>query len=436
MTDLQTPPQATPESHWAPPTVTPSGWAGPTVAPATDPVPPVVPPRDPGGDMPPPPASGPRPSRTWLKAVGAVVVLAAVGTVGGVIGAALAGDDDSGSRRAERLVAEATAGDTTGSQEPSAVPVSVGPAGQIDVAAVAEAVAPSVVTVISDRQSNPMGEGGAIGTGVILTTDGEILTNAHVVEGATEVHVRLAGETEPRDAQVLAADPGNDLALIRLDDTDGASLTPAVLADAGRISLGEDVVAIGFALDLDGAPSVTRGIVSALDRTLSTADGALDGLIQTDAAISSGNSGGPLVNARGEVVGINTAVARGDFTTAANNVGFAISMAEVHPVLEQLRAAAAGTPREEGFLGVGLDNRRDGGQGALIADVSPDTPAADAGIRVGDVVIALDGAPVVGSAGLVAAIRDLEPGDEVTLTVVRDGTELELTATLSERPDD
>src|SRR5690606_23526660 len=247
-------------------------------------------------------------------------------------------------------------------------------------------------------------------------------TNAHVVDGAEQVHVRLSGETEPRDAEVLAADAGNDLALVQLTDVDGVELTPAALAAADDIALGEDVVAIGFALDLDGAPSVTRGIVSALDRTLSTQDGgALDGLIQTDAAISSGNSGGPLVNASGQVVGINTAVATSSFTTAANNVGFAISMAEALPVLDQLRAAADGNPREEGFLGVNVVDRRDGGQGAVISDVSPDTPASAAGVRSGDVVIAINGEPVVGSTGLVAAIRDLEPGDEITLTVMRDG---------------
>ena len=125
-----------------------------------------------------------------------------------------------------------------------------------------------------------------------------------------------------------------------------------------------------FALDLDGEPSVTLGIVSALDRTISTELGALDGLIQTDAAISSGNSGGPLVDAQGRVVGINTAVARSDIATAATNVGFAISSDEVRP---GARASCGrpedGGPRPEGFLGVELDDRTDGGQGALITAV-------------------------------------------------------------------
>jgi S1-C subfamily serine protease len=195
------------------------------------------------------------------------------------------------------------------------------------------------------------------------------------------------------------------------------------------------VVAIGFALDLDGGPSVTLGIVSALDRTLGLAEGALDGLIQTDAAISSGNSGGPLVNAAGEVVGINTAVARGDSVTAVSNVGFAISVAEALPIIESLRDQADGDRREEGFLGVGLDDRLDGGQGAIVAEVEPGTPAADAGLRVGDLVIAIDEVPLDGAVGMIAAIRDLEPGDEVTITVIRGGEPIDLTATLTTRPE-
>jgi putative serine protease PepD len=269
---------------------------------------------------------------------------------------------------------------------------------------------------------------------VIISSDGEILTNAHVVEGATEIRVRLAGETEPREARLLAADPGNDLALLRMS---GDDFDAAVFADPGSVRIGDEVVAIGFALGLDGDPSVTLGIVSALDRTIGT-DGNtyLDGLIQTDAAISSGNSGGPLVNARGEVVGINTAVARDTATSAATNVGFAISAREALPVIEALRVQAGGDPRTEGYLGVELGERRDGGQGAVISAVQDDTPAAAAGIEAGDLVVASDGAPIDGATGLIAAIRDLGPGDSTTLTILRDGEMIDITVTLVERPED
>jgi putative serine protease PepD len=301
---------------------------------------------------------------------------------------------------------------------------------RIDVAGVASYVAPSVVTVSADVDG-PLGPGGSIGTGVITTSDGEILTNAHVVRGATEVRVRLAGESEPREATLLAADPGNDLALLRIA---GSDFTPATLADPDSVRIGDEVVAIGFALDLDGGPSVTLGIVSALERTIQTREGALNGLIQTDAAISSGNSGGPLVNALGEVVGINTAVARSDATTAASNIGFAISIAEALPVIDSLRQQADGTVREEGYLGVGLDERRDGGQGAVITEVEADSPASDAGLEVDDIVIAVDDVTVDGGAGLVAAIRDRSPGDEVDVVVLRGGERRTVTVVLTVRP--
>jgi putative serine protease PepD len=218
---------------------------------------------------------------------------------------------------------------------------------------------------------------------------------------------------------MLAADRGNDLALLRMS---GDDFDAAVFADPGSVRIGDEVVAIGFALGLDGDPSVTLGIVSALDRTIGTDGAFLDGLIQTDAAISSGNSGGPLVNARGEVVGINTAVARDTATAAATNVGFAISAKEALPVIEALRAQSGGDPRTEGYLGVELGERSDGGQGAVIQAVRDDTPAADAGIEVGDLVVASDGAPI--------------DGDSTTLTILRDGDPVDITVTLVERPGD
>ncbi len=301
-----------------------------------------------------------------------------------------------------------------------------------DVAKVAARLANSVVTISSDI-ADDSASGGATGTGVVITSSGEILTNAHVVEGASEVRVLFAGDTEPVVAQVLAEDSGNDLALLKVNAT---NLVAATFAKPGSVRVGDRVVAIGYALALDGGPSVTTGIVSALKRTIFTDSGALNRLIQTDAAISSGNSGGPLANMRGEVVGINTAVARGDSNSSANNIGFAISVDEVLAVLEQLRGQAAGTAREEGFLGVSLAQRTDGGVGSIIETVQPDSPAQKAGIEVGDVVLAVDGEPVNGQAGLVAAIRDRSPGDTISIDLVRDGERVSVSATLVARPRD
>lgn len=352
------------------------------------------------------------------------LVAGLIGGVGGVLAGVWAADRGETSSGAWR--------------GPSSLPVSVAEArpdeallARLDVASVISTMANSVVTVLADVDG-PTGQGTSIGTGVVLTSDGEVVTNAHVVADATEVRVRLPGESEPRSAVVLAADPGNDLALVKVDAT---GLVPTTFAADGAVRLGDEVVAIGYALDLDGGPSVTLGIVSGLDRTITTDAGALDRLVQTDAAISSGNSGGPLVNGLGEVVGINTAVARGDTTTSANNIGFAIAAPEVVRVIDQLRASAGGEARTEGYLGVGLADRVDGGGGAVVTEVAAGSPADRAGIVAGDVIIAVHGAAVEGQAALIAAIRDAEPGDEVEIHILRDGQELTVTATLVKRPE-
>lgn len=374
-----------------------------------------LPPPAPGATPapPPPPEHRRRPRRVLYIALAAVVVWIA-GLTGALVGAQVDDWFDSPPTR------------------PSAQPLDVAPPrdeiGQrADVKSVVDYLAPSVVTVSADVDG-----GTSVGTGVIITTDGEILTNAHVVDGATAVRVRLSGETEPREVSVLAADRGNDLALLRMD---GDGFAPATFADPGSVRIGDEVVAIGFALGLDGDPSVTLGIVSALNRTIEQDDVFLDGLIQTDAAISSGNSGGPLVNAAGEVVGINTAVARDTATTAASNVSFAISVSEALPVVGSLREQAGGAERTEAYLGVGLVDRLDGGRGAIITEVQDGTPASEVGLEVDDLIVAVDGTATDGTAGLIAAIRDSAPGDVVVVTILREGEEITLDVTLTDRPD-
>jgi putative serine protease PepD len=367
--------------------------------------------------------------------------------LGGFVGAQIAqsGDDSSTTDSTEvpstvvdeavtsgNGVPTAPTGDAPGS---SNEPVATAPSTKyaepaLNVAEVLKKIQPSVVTIIAITEAG-MNPGRATGTGVVITSDGDILTNDHVVDGADNVSVLFAGDTEPTPATVLAVDVGNDLALIHVDKT---GLTPAVFADPDSIDIGDEVVAVGFALDLDGGPTVTRGIVSALNRTIVSGDGALDGLIQTDTAISSGNSGGPLVNTRGQVIGINTAVFQSSSEVAANNVGFSISVAEALPVIEELRAQANGQARTEGYLGVSVLDRNDGGLGAMIAEVSPGSPADLAGMEVNDVVIEADGSPVDGQPALVAAIRDKSPGDTIKIDVLRDGERITLTATLIERP--
>ena len=417
-----------PERATTDPTTPPTDfWRGSANEPARGPIQlddgPAIPPRPPSALAPPTPGTSPVPPspasprsnrRRSFILVGLAGCVAWLGGLGGaLVGSQIADWWDEPPTR------------------PSTQPLDIAEArggfdGRIDVQAVADFVGPSTVTISAD-----IGAGVGTGTGIIITEDGEILTNAHVVEGASEVRVRLAGESEPREATVLAADRGNDLALLRIA---GDGYTPAIFADPDSIRIGDEVVAIGFALNLDGDPSVTLGIVSALDRSFGLDGVFLDGLIQTDAAISSGNSGGPLVNAAGEVVGINTAVARNTAVSAATNISLAISTKEALPIIEDLRAQAEGDVREEAFLGVGLGDRRDGGQGVIVTDVQDGTPAADVGVQVGDLIVAVDGAATDGSPGLIAAIRDKEPGDPVTVSIVRGDEELELEVTLTSRP--
>jgi len=374
-----------------------------------------------------------------------LVVLSMV--LGGFVGAQIAqsGDDSTSTDTTAVPSTVVDENDTSGNEKPivptgdapgsSDEPVATAPATNgdepaLNVAEVLKKIQPSVVTIIALTETG-MDQGRGTGTGVVITSDGDILTNDHVVDGADSVFVLFAGDTEPTPATVIAVDAGNDLALLHVDQT---GLTPAVFADPDSIDIGDEVVAVGFALDLDGGPTVTRGIVSALNRTIVSGDGALDGLIQTDTAISSGNSGGPLVNTRGQVIGINTAVFQSSSEVAANNVGFSISVAEALPVIEELRAQANGQARTEGYLGVSVLDRQDGGLGAMIAEVSPGSPADLAGMQVDDVVIQADGSPVDGQPALVAAIRDKSPGDTIKIDVLRDGERITLTAELIERP--
>jgi putative serine protease PepD len=371
----------------------------------------------------------PAPSRRRRRWPKVLIVLAIAATLGGFAGAQIATEMN----RDDESSADDSASDA--SDRPASQPILTAVPGLdvppvVDVAAVVERISPSVVTVVASSEGS-FASGRSTGTGVVITSDGEILTNSHVIEDSDEVFVLFGDTIDPIPAEVMAADPGNDLALLKVD-LDG--LVPAVFADPESISIGDEVVAVGFALDLDGGPTVTRGIVSALNRTIANSDGALDGLIQTDAAISSGNSGGPLLNASGEVVGINTAVFQSSMNTAANNVGFAISVAEALPVIETLRGLAAGETRVEGYLGVGLEDRRDGGRGAVITEVGGGSPADRAGMEPGDIVVDVDGTPIDGQGALIAAIRDRSPGDTIEIEVLRGGSRLTLTATLTERP--
>lgn len=299
----------------------------------------------------------------------------------------------------------------------------------LDVAGVVSKVGPSVVSIRAEV-GNGFTTGEAAGTGVIISGDGEIMTNAHVVSGARTVKVTLAGESQARDAEVIGADDDSDLALLKIANVSG--LPAATIGKSSDVQVGDDVVAIGNALALRGGPTVTRGIVSALDRSLDTDGATMTGLIQTDASISSGNSGGPLVDATGKVIGINSAVAASGGGRAAENIGFAIAIDNALPVLDRLRnhtAAAA-----SGYLGVRSQDPDDGSRGATVVTVDAGSAAEKAGIAPGDLIIAVDGKSVDGAAALGAAIRSHTPGSPVRITLIRNGQTRTVTADLSTRP--
>jgi S1-C subfamily serine protease len=271
------------------------------------------------------------------------------------------------------------------------------------------------------------------GTGMVISPDGLVLTNAHVIADATSIKVKFADGTV-RDGTVLGADTSADVALVKVA---GASGLPTVeLGSSAALHVGDDVVAIGNALALPGGPTVTQGIVSALGRSLQTDRGVrLEGLIQTDAAINPGNSGGPLVNAAGQVVGMNTAIV-GD----AQNIGFAIAIDTIKPLIDQLRT---GRRAPQAFLGVATVTvdpslaQQFGltvDSGALVVRVEPGSPAESAGLRRGDVVTRLDGDRIATADDLVAATRRHKAGDRVTLTVRRGAVDQRIEVTLGSRP--
>lgn len=270
-----------------------------------------------------------------------------------------------------------------------------------------------------------------VGSGVIFDPRGYILTNDHVIAGAQEILVVL-GDGRQFTGRVIGRSPANDIAVVKID---GENLPVAPLGDSDQLRVGQWVVAIGNALGLEGGPTVTAGVVSALNRTITPSPGepAIGPLIQTDAAINPGNSGGPLVNLAGEVVGINSAKIQ-----TAEGIGFAIPINKAKEIVQQLLEA-----RPRAYLGItsvsvtpalaaayGLPV----GRGVLVVDVEAGGPADQAGIQPGDIIVGFDDRTITNANDLQAALGTHQPGDQVTVTVNRGGREERLTVTLGVAP--
>lgn len=290
---------------------------------------------------------------------------------------------------------------------------------------VAAKAQPSVVSI-----STTTSEGSGVGSGVVLDTDGNVLTNCHVIEDATELVVSMGGESY--EAELVGEDSSSDLAVIRLKDVDSSKLTPIEIGDSDDLSVGEWVMAIGS--PFGNEQSVSTGIVSALYR--STALPSTSGtsiyanMIQTDAAINPGNSGGALVNDNGELIGINSIIE--SYSGSSSGVGFAIPVNYAINIASQI---IDGKTPVHPYLGVSLTsvnalsaraNNLGATEGALVVAVSDGGPAADAGIQENDIITKIDGEQVTSADGLIIALREHEVGDKVTLTVVRDSKEREV----------
>lgn len=281
------------------------------------------------------------------------------------------------------------------------------------------------------------------GSGVIYTADGMIITNNHVVtdengDPADELEVTLA-TGEKLDGSIVGRDPLTDLAVVRVD---ARSRLPVATFVTEPPEIGEYAIAIGSPLGYEN--SVSLGIVSGLDRSIDAAQGyegvALNNLVQTDAPISPGNSGGALANASGQVIGIN--VAYEPPTTGAVSIGFAIPSVVVVQVADEIISTGKAT---HAYIGVGTRTVTSALQdqfglsrssGILVAQVTPDGPAGKSGIEQGDIILEVDGEEMIESSDLLVAIRDKKPGDVVQVTLDRDGTEMNITVTLEERPAD
>jgi serine protease Do len=275
--------------------------------------------------------------------------------------------------------------------------------------------------------------GTSLGSGFVINDEGYVLTNNHVVKDATDIKVRLTDGRE-FEAKLVGRDPATDVALIRLQNVQG-KLPTVALGDSDALEQGDFVLAIGSPLGF--RESVTFGIVSAKDRQLTGSP--FDDFLQTDAAINQGNSGGPLFNMKGEVVGINTAIISPQI---GSGIGFAVPINVAKQLMPQLQKGRVA----RGYLGVTVSELtpdfmqgfgiKEGTKGALVQNVAPKAPAAKAGIQPGDVVVAVNGKPVDTSAALTRAVSSVAPGGKVTLTVLRGNEKKDIVAVAAQRPDE
>jgi putative serine protease PepD len=352
-------------------------------------------------------------SRLTTFIAGAVSVAVVVGIL------ALSGVFDDGGATAHDSAATATstpAATTTTAATPATS------SGAVDVASIYRRVSPGVVFVEADQA----GGQSASGSGFVIDGQGHIVTNEHVVDGASALKVRFGENGDAIPVKLLGADRSADLAVLRVDPKRAGTLHPVTLGSSSNLVPGEPTVAIGSPFGLEG--TVTSGIVSGLNRTIQAPSGfSISGAVQTDAAINPGNSGGPLLDAQGRVIGVNSQIATQSGSNAG--VGFAIPVDQVKkivPVLER------GQKVQHAFLGVASGNAPAGG--AQVGSVVRGGPADKAGLRAGDRILQIGGQAVHDSGDLSASVNSHQPGEKVPVVVERGGQRRTLTVTLGTQP--
>jgi putative serine protease PepD len=380
---------------------------------------------------PPPPATGPdgggptgpdphpRREPRWPGRRGFAAVVAVTALLGGTAGAgivALTGNDASTASTTTVLKASASGSDTNIAQ------------------AIYTSASPGVVEITSSgisSQSGPLGQGGgsqtATGTGFVVDANGHIVTAAHVVDGASSVKVAFSDGTQ-RAATVVGKDDATDVAVLKIDPS-GLTLHPLALGRSAGLTVGDAVVAIGSPFGYQ--ESVSTGIVSGLDRTIQAPNGfTVAHAIQTDAALNPGNSGGPILDSSGRVVGIADQIATNGSSDQSSGVGFAVP---IDLVAAELGSLESGKTVSHPYLGVSSSDATNA-TGALVGAVTAGSPAAAAGVQTGDVITAVDGQQITGSGGLVAAVAAHSPGQQVTLAVRRGSGTRTLSVTLGTQP--
>jgi putative serine protease PepD len=391
--------------------------------------PPPSPPDDlgsepPGGPPPPPRRSAGGPRRGAIALLVALTAILGGGAGAGLVLLTGAGGD--------------TATTTTVTQATSAATERTSTTGALDPRRLYASTAAGVVDITSRGVTSSAGGGSpfggpsqsatATGTGFVVDGKGHIVTAAHVVEGASSISVKFQDGTT-RTAKVLGTDEATDVAVLSVDPS-GLSLHPLALGSSASLAIGDQVAAIGDPFTYQR--SLSTGVVSGLDRTISAPNGfTVAHAIQTDAALNPGNSGGPVLDAGGRVIGIVDQIATNGTSQTSSGVGFAVPIDLVKHELSQLEA---GKTIRHAYLGVATSTADSASPGALAQSVTRSGPAADAGLRSGDVVTAIDSTPIHGTNDLVAAIAAHQPGDHVQLTVRRGSQTVKLTATLGTQP--